>query len=124
MRAAACLISACEACGWPGVGAGPPLTEMVLRPGLFVHGTLLTTAGSVELPGDDGPILNPKLQMTSSAWPAAQLSRPACDRLVGTVTPWYSSRVGAASTHTAQTTMKPAATRGTMMASPAGIRAR
>ena len=103
---------------------GRRLTEMLVRPGPFVHGTLLTTAGSVEPPGDDGPILNPKLQMTSSAWPAAQLSRPACDRLVGTFTPWYSSRVGAANTQTAQTMVKPTATRGTMMASPAGIRAR
>jgi hypothetical protein len=34
------------------------------------------------------------------------------------------SVVGAAKTHTAQTMVKPTATNGTMMANPAGIRAR
>ena len=61
--------------------------------------------------------------MTSSAWSAAQLSRPARDRLTGTVTPSKLSWVGAAKTHTVHTMVKPTATRGTMMASPAGIRA-
>src|SRR5579864_5578803 len=93
--------------------AGPP-------PEPLAHGTLLTTWAI----GDDGPMLKLKLQMTSSAWSAAQVSKPVRDRLAGTVTPSNTSLVGAANTHTAQTMVKPAATSGTMTASPAGIRAR
>src|ERR1039458_13745 len=109
---AACLIWAWEGCGWPWdpggclTIAGPPL-------GPLPHGTLLST----EAIGEDGPILKSKLQMTSSVWLEAQLSRPARDRLTGTFTPLKTSRVGAANTHTAQTMVKPTATKGTMMAS-------
>src|SRR5579872_4233398 len=116
---AASLVWAWEGCGgpWnPGGGwrmAGPP-------PGPLAQGTLLSTSAM----GEDGPMLKLKWQMTSSAWSAAQLSRPARDRWAGTFTPLTASWVGAANTQTAQTMAKPAATKGTMMASPAGIRAR
>src|SRR5580704_9511226 len=116
---AAFLIWAWEGCDWlwdPGGCfrfAGP-------APGPLPHGTLLST----EPIGEDGPILKSKLQMTSFGWSAAQLSRPARERFAGTFTPLKLSWVGAANTQTAQTTVKPTATRGTMMASPAGIRAR
>src|ERR1700730_2412200 len=112
---AAWLIWAWEGCGWPWKPggcwtiAGPP-------PGPLPHGTLLSTPAI----GEDGPMLALKLQMTSSAWSAAQLSRPARDRPGGTFTPLNTSRVGAANTHTVQTMVKPSATKGTMMASPAG----
>src|ERR1700737_4918207 len=109
---AAWLISAWEGCGWAWVPggcwrlAGPP-------PGPLKQGTLLMTAGI----GEDGPILKLKLQMTSSAWSAAQLSSPARERLAGTLTPLNLSWVGAAKTHTAQTMLKPTATKGTRMPS-------
>src|ERR1019366_5556117 len=93
-------------------------------PGPLPHGTVLTAAEIAPPLGEDGPILKPKLQMTSSAWSAAQVSRPARDKLTGTFTPLNSNRDGAANTQTAQTTVKPTATSGTMIASPAGIRAR
>src|ERR1700736_3213145 len=116
---AASGIWAWEGCGCPwGPGGGWPLTGP--PPGPLKHGTLSSTAAI----GEDGPILKLKLQMTSSAWSAAQLSRPAGDRLAGTLTPLNLSWVGAAKTHTAHTMVKPTATKGTMMASPAGIRAR
>jgi len=38
--------------------------------------------------------------------------------------PWKSNRAGALTAHTAQTTVKATATMGTMMAKPAGMRAR
>src|SRR5579864_1517885 len=119
---AALLIWAWDACGcaWGPGGcrtiAGPPPGPL---PGPLPHGTLLTT---VAISDDAFSML--KLQTTSLGWSAAQLSSPARDRLAGTVTPLKTSRVGAAKEHTAQTTVKPAATKGTMMASPAGIRAR
>src|ERR1700722_17638636 len=122
MTLAACLIWAWEGCGWSW-DPGGCLPNAGTPPGPLPHGTLLTTVAIPEV-GEDGPIQKPKLQMTSSGWSAAQLSRPACDRLTGTFTPLNWSRVGAANTHTAQTMVKPTATRGTMMASPAGMRAR
>ena len=73
---------------------------------------------------DDGSVLTLKLQMTASAWSAAQCSRLVRDRLAGTVTPLKVRWVGAANTQTAHTMANPVATSGTMMASPAGIRAR
>ncbi len=57
----------------------------ILMPGPFPlpQLTLLTTWMRSEF----GPMSNPKLQMTSSAWAVAQLSSAGWDRPAGTLTP-------------------------------------
>jgi len=78
----------------------------------------------VEALGSFGPKLMLKLQTTASAWSDAHESKAAWESPGGTVMPSYSRWVGAASTQTVHTMVKPTATMGTMMARPAGIRAR
>src|SRR5947209_12690293 len=65
-----------------------------------------------------------KSQRTSSAWAAAKVSSCVRDSPGGTFMPLMLSWLGAASTQTVQTTLKPIATSGRMIAKPAGIRAR
>src|SRR5579862_6661512 len=77
--------------------------------------------------GTLGGILGPlksKLQMTSSAWLAAHVSRAGRDRPAGTVTPSKFSLVGAAKTQTTQTIVYPIATMVMTTARPAGTRAK
>src|SRR5437899_6052673 len=118
MVTAACLICASDGCGRLWAPGGRLTTVGPSRP--LPQGALLSTSAS----DDDGSVLMLKLQMTASAWSAAQVSSPVRDRLAGTLTPLKLRWVGAANTHTAHTMAKPVATSGMMMARPAGIRAR
>ena len=94
-------------------------------PGPLPHGTVLIAEAIVDACGNDGPMADAEIadDLVRRGRRPSSRGRQR-DRLTGTFTPLKLSRVGAANTHTAQTMVKPTATRGTMMASPAGIRAR